>query len=318
MPGGNRIVSRVALFTHQACVAHDPGPGHPECPDRLRAIWRALEHPDFETLLRESAPEASAEQLELVHDAAYVDAILNQQRDDGDTLALDGDTFLGPGSVAAARRAAGGVVAAVDALMEKRADTAFVAVRPPGHHAEAGHAMGFCLFNSVAVAARHAQTRWGLARVAVVDFDVHHGNGTQHMFWAQPDLLYVSSHQMPCYPGTGKASETGVSHNVVNLPLPPDSDGRAFRAAWEAHGLPALTAFAPELIIVSAGFDAHLADPLARLRLETADFAWITDRLLEIAEDRAGGRLVSALEGGYDLGALSASVGVHVRRLMGL
>jgi acetoin utilization deacetylase AcuC-like enzyme len=154
--------------------------------------------------------------------------------------------------------------------------------------------------------------------VAVVDFDVHHGNGTQHMFWAQPDLLYVSSHQMPCYPGTGKADETGVSHNVVNLPLPPDSDGRAFRAAWEAHGLPALTAFAPELIIVSAGFDAHLADPLARLRLETADFAWITDRLLEIAEDRAGGRLVSALEGGYDLGALSASVGVHVRRLMGL
>ncbi len=301
---------RVALFSHQACLAHDPGAGHAECPDRLRAVLRALEHRDFDTLLREPAPLATREQLCLAHPAAYVDALLALHPQEGDLLCLDSDTFVGPGSVTAARHAAGGAVAVVDAVMEGWADTGFAAVRPPGHHAEARQAMGFCLFNSVAVAAYHARARWGLRRIAVVDFDVHHGNGTQHMFQADADLFYASSHQMPCYPGTGAARETGVG-NIVNLPLAPGSGSAAFRTAWTAHGLPALRAWAPELLIVSAGFDAHLADPLAQLALETADFGWITDELLASAP-----RVVSVLEGGYDLAALAASAALHVRRLM--
>ena len=301
---------RVALFSHQACLMHDPGAGHAECPDRLRAVLRALEHRDFDTLLREPAPLATREQLCLAHPAAYVDAVLALSPLEGDLLCLDPDTFVGAGSVAAARHAAGAAVAAVDAVMEGWADTAFAAVRPPGHHAEPRQAMGFCLFNSVAVAALHARARWGLQRVAVVDFDVHHGNGTQHMFEADADLFYASSHQMPCYPGTGAAHETGVG-NIINLPLAPGSGGAAFRAAWMEHGLPALRAWAPELLIISAGFDAHLADPLAQLELETADFGWITDELLASAP-----RVVSVLEGGYDLVALAASAALHVRRLL--
>jgi acetoin utilization deacetylase AcuC-like enzyme len=305
-------MNRVAMFTHQACLKHDAGPGHPESPDRLRMVLAALEHPDFTSLLREQAPLASAEQLCLAHPAAYVEAILALDPAEGETLALDSDTFVGPGSVAAARHAAGGVIAAVDSVMEGWADTAFAAVRPPGHHAEARVAMGFCLFNSVVVAAQHARRRWGLQRVAVVDFDVHHGNGTQHMFAGDPDLFYASSHQMPCYPGSGASSETGVAGNVVNMPLRPGNGSVEFRAAWAQVGLPSLRAFAPELLIVSAGFDAHRADPLAQLQLETADFGWITDELLAAS----GGRMVSALEGGYDLTALAASVGLHVRRLL--
>ncbi len=304
---------RVALFTHQACLAHDPGAGHAECPDRLRAVLRALEHPDFTPLLREQAPAASREMLCLAHPAAYVDAMLALDPPEGDILALDSDTFVGAGSVLAARHAVGGAVAAVDAVMEGWADTAFAAVRPPGHHAEARQAMGFCLFNSVAVAAYHARARWGLRRVAVVDFDVHHGNGTQHMFQADPDLFYASSHQMPCYPGTGRAAETGVG-NIVNLPLAPGSGSIAFRAAWRDHGLPALRAFQPELLIISAGFDAHLADPLAQLELDVADFGWITDELL----GAGAGHVVSVLEGGYDLVALAASSAAHVRSLLGI
>ncbi len=301
---------RVALFSHQACLAHDPGAGHAECPDRLRAVLQALEHRDFDTLLREQAPLATRAQLCLAHPAAYVDALLALSSGPGELLSLDADTFVGPGSVTAARHAAGGAVAAVDAVMEGWADTAFAAVRPPGHHAEARVAMGFCLFNSVAIAALHARARWGLRRVAVVDFDVHHGNGTQHMFQSDSDLFYASSHQMPCYPGTGAAHETGVG-NIVNLPLAPGSGSAAFRNAWEREGLPALRAFAPELLIISAGFDAHLADPLAQLELETADFGWITDALLASAP-----KVISILEGGYDLTALAASAALHVRRLL--
>ncbi len=301
---------RVALFSHQACLAHDPGAGHAECPDRLRAVLRALEHRDFDTLLREQAPLATHAQLCLAHPAAYVDALLGLSPLEGDLLCLDPDTFVGPGSVAAARHAAGGAVAAVDAVLEGWADTAFAAVRPPGHHAEARQAMGFCLFNSVAVAAHHARARWGLRRVAVVDFDVHHGNGTQHMFQGDADLFYASSHQMPCYPGTGAARETGVG-NIVNLPLAPGSGSAVFRDIWSERGLPALRDWAPELLIISAGFDAHLADPLAQLELETADFGWITDELLASAP-----RVVSVLEGGYDLEALAASAALHVRRLL--
>jgi acetoin utilization deacetylase AcuC-like enzyme len=310
-------MKRVALFSHTGCLAHDPGPGHPECPDRLRVILQALEHPDFVPLLREQAPEASREQLLLAHTQAHVDAMLALS-DAAELLSLDPDTHVGPGSVAAARRAAGGMIASVDAIMEGWADSAFAAVRPPGHHAESTHAMGFCLFNNVVVAARHAQQRWGLKRVAVIDFDVHHGNGTQHSFAAHPDLFYVSSHQMPCYPGTGAQTETGVRHNILNLPLAPGDGSRQFRDAWSFRGLPALEAFAPDLLIVSAGFDAHRADPLAQLRVDTEDFGWITDRLMAVAAGTAGGRLVSALEGGYDLTALAASAALHVRRLMGI
>ncbi len=305
-------MNQVALFTHQACIAHDPGAGHAECPERLRAVIEALEHPDFVALLREQAPLATREQLCLGHPAPYVDAILSLHPQHGELLALDPDTFVGPGSVAAARHAVGGAIAAVDAVMEGWADTAFVAVRPPGHHAEAQQAMGFCLFSTVAIAAQHARKRWGLRRVAVVDFDVHHGNGTQHILQGDADFFYSSSHQFPCYPGTGKAAETGVANNVVNLPLAPGADGAAFRAAWEQHGLPALRDFAPELLILSAGFDAHRADPLAQLRLDTQDFGWITDQLMA----SSGGRMVSVLEGGYDLPALAASAALHVRRLI--
>ena len=291
-----------ALFTHPACLGHAPGPWHPERPERLRAVLAALEGEAFAPLLREAAPEATRDQLALAHPPAYIDAILDIHPPAGETVALDADTLMSEGSAAAALRAAGGAIAAVDAVMDGWARTAFAAVRPPGHHAEPGRPMGFCLFNNVAIAALWARARWGLKRVAVVDFDVHHGNGTQAIFGPDADLFYASSHQSPCYPGTGLAREHGVAGNVVNAPLAPGSDGAAFRAAWSGTILPALAAFAPELLIVSAGFDAHKADPLAELRLETADFAWITQELLTLA----GGRLVSVLEGGYDLDALAA------------
>ena len=299
-----------ALFTHPACLEHSAGPGHPERPDRLRAVLRALEHPDFGPLLREEAPLATQAQLELAHPAEYIRAILALEPGP-DLIALDPDTLVGAGSVDAARRAAGGAIAAVDAVMDGRVGTAFAAVRPPGHHAEPARAMGFCLFANAAIAALHARARWGMSRVAVVDFDVHHGNGTQAVFVSDPGLFYASSHQFPCYPGTGAARERGVG-NIVNMPLPPRSGSAEFRAAWESTGLPALQAFRPELLIVSAGFDAHRADPLADLRLQEQDFGWITDRLLDVA----GGRLASVLEGGYDLQALAASTAEHVRALM--
>ena len=307
---------RVALFTHGDCLGHDTGPGHPECADRLRVVLRVLEHPDFASLLREAAPLATAEQLRRVHGRDHVERILAMQDGLATPLHLDEDTVVGPGSVSAALRAAGGAVAAVDAVMEGWARAAFVAVRPPGHHAEPARAMGFCLFNSVAVATQWARDRWGLRRVAVVDFDVHHGNGTQAMFAADPDLFYASSHQWPCYPGTGEEAERGVAGNVVNAVLAPGADGAAFRAAWDGRLLPALEAFAPELLILSAGFDAHRADPLAQVRAEVDDFDWLTGRLMDVAERHCRARLVSVLEGGYDLGALAACSGAHVRRLM--
>ena len=304
------------LFTHPACLAHDPGEWHPERPDRLRYVLRALEAEEFAPLLREPAPLATREQLERVHPAAYVASILAITPADGGRVMLDADTAMSAGSAEAALRSAGGAVAAVDAVMEGWARNAFVATRPPGHHAEAARAMGFCLFANAAIAARHAQARWGLGRVAVVDFDVHHGNGTQAIFETDPTLFYGSSHQFPCYPGTGSPSETGVG-NVVNVALPPGSDGMAFRAAWQDVLLPALETFAPELLIVSAGFDAHIADPLAQLRVRTADFQWLTERLLAVVLRHCNGRLVSVLEGGYDLDALADASAAHVRALMG-
>jgi len=305
-----------ALITHPACLAHENGEYHPECPDRLRSVLAALEAEEFADLLRESAPHATVEQLTRVHPANYVNAILSIRPSQGEIVQLDADTAMNHGSAEAALRAAGGAAAAVDAVMEGWAHAAFAAVRPPGHHAEPGRPMGFCLFNNAAVAALHARARWGVQRVAVVDFDVHHGNGTQAMFAADKDLFYASSHQSPCYPGTGDAWERGVADNVINAPLRPGSDSAAFRAAWLDTILPELDNFAPGLLIVSAGFDAHRADPLAQLRLETADFAWITQELLRIAAAHCGGRIVSTLEGGYDLDALAASAAAHVRTLM--
>ncbi len=305
-----------ALITHRACLDHDTGPYHPESAERLRAVIDALETEIFADLLREEAPEATVEQLSRVHPQEYVEAILSIRPDLGEAVQLDGDTRMSAGSAEAALRAAGGAVLGVDAVMEGWARTAFAAIRPPGHHAEPRRPMGFCLFNNVAVAALHARARWGVQRVAVVDFDVHHGNGTQAMFESDRDLFYASSHQSPCYPGTGDMWERGVANNIVNVPLRPRDGSEAFRHAWADTILPELDRFAPGLLIVSAGFDAHRDDPLAQLRLETADYSWVTEQLLAIADRHCGGRMVSVLEGGYDLNALAASAAAHVRALM--
>jgi acetoin utilization deacetylase AcuC-like enzyme len=305
-----------ALITHPACLEHDTGPYHPETSERLRAVLAALETEEFGMLLRESAPKASIDQLSRVHPRDYVEAILAIHPDLGEPVHLDGDTVMSAGSAEAAARAAGGACMGVDAVMEGWARTVFVAVRPPGHHAEPNKPMGFCLFNNAAVAALHARAHHGIERVAVVDFDVHHGNGTQAIFAADPGLFYASSHQHPCYPGTGEAWERGVAENILNVPLRPRDGSAQFRAVWSETIIPALDRFAPGLLIVSAGFDGHVADPLAQLRLETNDYAWITEQLLGVADRHCGGRLVSVLEGGYDLNALAASAAVHVRSLM--
>jgi acetoin utilization deacetylase AcuC-like enzyme len=251
-----------------------------------------------------------------MHPQSYVQGLLSIRPEPGDRLQIDGDTSMSAGSADAALRAAGGAIHAVDLVLGGIARTAFAAVRPPGHHAEPSRPMGFCLFNNAAIATAHAREVWGLARVAVLDFDVHHGNGTQAMFAERPDLFYGSTHQHPCFPGTGRPWERGVANNIVNVGLLPGSGSAEFRAAWSNDILPALEHFAPDLLIISAGFDAHKADPLADLRLETEDFAWITDRLMDLADRIAGGRVVSVLEGGYDLQALAAATTVHVRSLM--
>jgi acetoin utilization deacetylase AcuC-like enzyme len=303
------------LYTHPACLTHITPPGHPERVDRLRAIAAALEAPAFAALDRRSAPPANPAELRRCHPQGYIDRIRAAMPAQG-TVQLDPDTHASPGTWEAALAAVGQAVAAVDAVIAGELRTAFCAVRPPGHHAEADRVMGFCLFGTVAIAAKRALDHHGLSRVAVVDFDVHHGNGTQALLWDEARALFVSSHQMPLWPGTGAASERGAHDNVLNLPLRPGTDGAAFRAAYEAQVFPRLAAFRPELILVSAGFDAHRADPLAELALTEADFAWVTGRLCDLAADHAGGRVVSVLEGGYDLPALAASVVAHVEVLM--
>ncbi|MFC5740061.1 histone deacetylase family protein [Dyella tabacisoli] len=302
------------LYTHPACLQHDPGAGQAESPARLRAVLQALDHDRFVMIDRIEAPRASREELLRVHDAAYVDRILSSAPASG-TFRLDEDTLMSPASAEAALRAAGAAVAAVDAVMTGHTGHAFCAVRPPGHHATADKAMGFCLFNNIAVAAAHAVAAHGLKRVAIADFDVHHGNGTQDIFAAEPRVLFVSSHESPLYPGTGHEDEQGVG-NIVNAPLSPGDGSYEFRELWDGLLLPRLHAFKPQLVLVSAGFDAHRDDPLANLRLSCEDFAWITERLVALAHAHAGGRLVSSLEGGYNLSALAASASAHVAALL--
>ncbi len=304
-----------AFFTHAACADHDPGPGHPECPDRLKAILRRFEDEAFSLLDRREAPEASVEQIVRVHPEVYVEGVLEAVPDHG-YAGLDADTVVSPGSREAALRAAGGVCAAVDAVLSGEARNAFCAVRPPGHHAETARAMGFCLFNNVAVGAAHARAVHGIRRIAVFDFDVHHGNGTQDIFWNEPDLFYVSTHQSPLYPGTGMADETGTAENILNVPLHAHAGSPEYRHAVTAAVLPALSAFEPELLMISAGFDAHRSDPLAALQLNESDFAWTTVKLAQLASDLCRGRIVSTLEGGYDLNALAESCAAHVKELM--
>lgn len=305
-----------ALFTHPACLEHDNGPGHPERPDRLRAVLRALESEVFASLLRERAPEATLEQLTRVHPQRYVEAILSIAPPPGERVMLDPDTGMSSGSRAAALRSAGAAVAAVDAVMQGWARAAFCATRPPGHHAEAARPMGFCLFGNAAIAAHHARAAWGVERVAVLDFDVHHGNGSQAILESDPAFLYASTHEMPLYPGTGHPSERGCDNNVLNVALEPFSGGPEFRAAWGDAIIPAVERFRPGLIIVSAGFDAHARDPLASLQVQTPDFSWLSHALVELADQVCEGRIVSLLEGGYDLVALAESAAAHVRALM--
>jgi acetoin utilization deacetylase AcuC-like enzyme len=302
------------LFTHPACLGHDPGAGHPERPARLASVLKALSGPEFASLQRREAPLATTEQLQRAHPARYVEAVLQAFPTEG-YVQLDGDTVVSPGSKDAALRAAGALVAATDAVMSGEASNAFCAVRPPGHHAEPMRPMGFCLFNNVVVAARHARAQHGITRVAVMDFDVHHGNGTETQAMADADLFYASTHQSPLYPGSGMHNHAGHP-NILNAPLPPRSGSTEFRAAMSEQVLPAMRAFAPEMVIISAGFDAHHADPLAELKLTEDDFGWATEQLLQVAREHSGGRLVSALEGGYDLDALGRSAQAHVRALM--
>jgi acetoin utilization deacetylase AcuC-like enzyme len=301
------------LYTHPASLEHDPGPGHPESPARMQALLAAFEQDGLDGVLRREPPPASHEQLERVHDPRFVEQILAAVPASG-YRRIDADTVMSPGSDEAALRAAGAACAAVDAVLAGEAANAFCALRPPGHHAEPARAMGFCLFNQIAVGARHALAAHKVARVSIFDFDVHHGNGTQAAFEREPQVQYLSTHQWPLYPGTGARHETGVG-NIVNRPLPAGTDSKEWRAVVEADILPAIEGFAPELIMVSAGFDAHRRDPLAMLELTEEDYGWVTRELVALAKRHAKARLISVLEGGYDLTALANSSLAHLNAL---
>lgn len=308
------------LITHPSFVEHDTGPGHPERPDRMRAIDKVLSHELFAALKREEAPlrDDVEEAIELAHPKRYVDWVKSMRPREGEEPArLDPDTALSSKSWEPALRAVGAGLAAVDRVMDKGSGVAnvFCPVRPCGHHAEHERAMGFCIFSNIAIAGLYARKKHGCERIAVVDFDVHHGNGTQDIFWSDKDLFFASTHQMPLYPGTGALSETGVG-NIWNAPLRPGDGGAPFKEAFESRILPALRNFGPDIVLISAGFDAHADDPLANLRLTEPDFAWATAKIAEVAHKQADGRLVSMLEGGYNLAALARSVGVHVKALM--
>ena len=304
-----------ALITHPACLLHELPRGHPERPERLKYVLDALAGDAFGALLRKTTPKAGEDAIARVHSRDFIREILDSIPESG-FAQLDSDTIASPGTGEAILRAAGAVVLGVDMVMAGEVKNAFCAVRPPGHHATPTRAMGFCLFNNVAVGALHARAVHGLKRIAVMDFDVHHGNGTQDMFTRDSNLFYGSTHQSPLYPGTGRADETGVAHNIVNVPLPPGAGGSEFRRAFELVLLPALARFEPEFVIISAGFDAHRDDPLAQLRLDESDFGWATEALCALAQKTCQGRVVSALEGGYDLDATARSAAAHVRALM--
>lgn len=304
-----------ALLTHTDCLEHVTPPGHPERVDRLMAIYTMLDAISDPNMVRMDAPMGLDEDIVRVHPERYI-AKVNAARPTSGHVSLDADTHLSPGSIKAAYRGVGAMRQAVDLVMSGEVQNAFAAVRPPGHHAERETSMGFCLFGNVAIAAKYALDVHGLDRVAVVDFDVHHGNGTQDLLWDETRALFISSHQMPLYPGSGAASETGADGNIVNLPLPPEAGSKAFRNLFEGAVFPALEEFKPELVLISAGFDAHHADPLANLNLTEGDFAWATDRLCDIADSHSKGRVVSTLEGGYDLDALAASTRAHLEILL--
>jgi acetoin utilization deacetylase AcuC-like enzyme len=308
---------RTLIVSHPSSLEHDMGPGHPERPDRLRAIEAALATEKFKRLERLVASFPSRDALCRTHPESYLCALEQASPKEG-LAALDADTAMNSKTLKAAHFAAGGAVAAVDAVMSGAADTAFVAMRPPGHHAGVATPMGFCFLNNIAIAARHAQAMQGADRVAIVDFDVHHGNGTQEIFWADKSVLFCSSHQAPFYPGTGGRNETGEFNTIVNAPLFSGASGDAFQEAFEDTILPRVDAFAPDIILISAGFDGHKRDPLGGLQLREQDFSEVTKRLLDIADRRCHGRIVSLLEGGYDLDALAASVAAHVEALMGV
>ena len=303
-------------YSHPDFLFHETGVGHPESADRLRSISIALDDHEFTNLIRVSPPLGTEQQIRLIHPSYHLETILAAIPEQGHHY-LDQDTVLSPGSVMAAFRAVGAVCDAVDNVLTGKANNAFCAIRPPGHHAEPDLAMGFCLFNNIAIAAEYARCHYPVKRIAIVDFDVHHGNGTQAAFDKYPAILYVSSHEMPNFPGTGYPSETGVG-NIINVPLSEGDTGVEFRKKYSTVVLPALKKFKPDLLLISAGFDAHKDDQLASIMLVEDDFHWLTEELMQIASHYCQGRIISVLEGGYNLKALAASVVVHVKTLMGV
>ncbi len=305
------------IYTHEACFNHRPGPHHPESPERLEAVLQALRAPEFAAAVWRDAPLGSFEQVLRIHTPDYVQTVQAMSPADGYRALDAGDTIMSPGTLEAVMRCVGAACAGVDDVVAKVAVNVFCATRPCGHHAEANQAMGFCVFNQAAIAALHARRQHGLQRVAVVDFDVHHGNGTQNSFYDDSDLFYGSCHQAQFYPGTGARHETGVANNIVNIPFQRGTGSQAFRAAMTDTMLPALREFAPELLIISAGFDAHQLDPLGGLKFTDEDYHWITRELMKVADETAGGRVVSVLEGGYSLEGLASGTAAHLRALMG-